>query len=333
MAAIHRTLKPSFSLNLNKNSQQYNIDSLPKQFVNAMRTLFEIMDDDHSGFVKLTDIENRWQDDGTKSMPQGFIESLRKVTPSNGLLTFERFCVGLKICLLKNQLDDDYKLKDPIQQQRSPSAPLLDVERNTNKNQWNTVKVRPNNAALPSQRALSLPQLNPEDEDPELILQPISPNAYPPPKPPRIGIERNLTNNLNNSNNDRFDRAEIRNALQNWQRGVMNNLDMKSSLTNRGPGDGETSDNQSNSTQQKKNSNKRREPRRHTLQNGIDYNMLKRLKQFEQEKEILMQGLKAVENTREWYLKQIAKVQENMKYLGRTGSHVVSIHYKLSIIT
>lgn len=74
---------------------------------------------------------------------------------------------------------------------------------------------------------------------------------------------------------------------------------------------------------QKKANVRRREPRRHTLQNGIDYNMLKRMKQIEQEKDVLMQGLSAIEKAREWYLKQVASVQEKMKYLGRMG-HVVS---------
>lgn len=37
---------------------------------------------------------------------------------------------------------------------------------------------------------------------------------------------------------------------------------------------------------QRKPAARRREPRRHTLQNGIDYNMLKRMKQIEQEKEV-----------------------------------------------
>lgn len=74
---------------------------------------------------------------------------------------------------------------------------------------------------------------------------------------------------------------------------------------------------------QKKSNIRRREPRRHTLQNGIDYNMLKRMKQIEQEKDVLMQGLNSIEKAREWYLKQIATVQDKMKYLGRMG-HVVS---------
>jgi len=48
------------------------------------------------------------------------------------------------------------------------------------------------------------------------------------------------------------------------------------------------------------------------------------MKQIEQEKDVLMQGLQAVERAREWYLKQVAAVQEKMKYLGRMGSHMVS---------
>jgi len=69
---------------------------------------------------------------------------------------------------------------------------------------------------------------------------------------------------------------------------------------------------------------------------------LKRIKQIEQEKEVLMHGLQAVERARDWYHKQIAAVQEKMKYLGRTNSHTVSFtqikiiklvkHCKLSFV-
>ena len=44
-----------------------------------------------------SEIERRWHEDGTQGLPQGVLNSLRKVTPSNGLLTFERFCSGLKV--------------------------------------------------------------------------------------------------------------------------------------------------------------------------------------------------------------------------------------------
>ena len=57
---------------------------------------------------------------------------------------------------------------------------------------------------------------------------------------------------------------------------------------------------------------------------------LKRMKQIEQEKDVLMQGLQAVERAREWYLKQVAAVQEKMKYLGRMGSHMVRAYSCIS---
>nr|CAI5839816.1 unnamed protein product [Callosobruchus analis] len=142
-----------------------------------------------------------------------------------------------------------------------------------------------------------------------------------------------------------IDRAEIRTALQNWQMGLQEKTNDKLKAqqqqqqqfvgpllrTSRSLGDGKPAA-QPESVQvssvsvqapqvypQKKPNVRRREPRRHTLQNGIDYNMLKRMKQIEQEKEVLMQGLNAVEKAREWYLKQVAAVQEKMKYLGRMG--------------
>lgn len=50
------------------------------------------------------------------------------------------------------------------------------------------------------------------------------------------------------------------------------------------------------------------------------------MKQMEQEKDILVQGLESVDKAREWYLKQVKTVQDKMKYIGRNGSIVVSRH-------
>ena len=46
------------------------------------------------------------------------------------------------------------------------------------------------------------------------------------------------------------------------------------------------------------------------------------MKQIESEKEVLLEGLQAVERAREWYRKQLAIVQDKMKYVGRVGSQV-----------
>lgn len=346
------------------------LDTLPKQFVTSMKTLFDILDDQKTGFVKLSDIEKGWQDDGCKGLPHGVIDSLRKVTPSNGLLSFERFCAGLKICLLRNQSEQNRNRSrqsigsnnsiktiqqsttesSKIKSSRSPSAPLLDIENPIPNAQWttttatvtspstvtnNTATVRPNNA-IQAQRALSLPQLSPDSEL-DIICDTIIPSDIygPPPKPPRSSI-------ITASTNNGMDKAEIRHALQNWQMGIlMNEMDAKDKRKNsfsinrltRGTADGGASETSGssqiqpsqspNNLYQKKPNIKRREPRRHTLQNGIDYNMLKRLKQFEEERDVLLQGLAAVEKAREWYLKQISNVQEKIKYLGRMGSHMV----------
>lgn len=52
-------------------------DGLPKTFISAMRTLFDIMADKRTGHVRFADIEKRWQE-GSDGMPLGVIDSLRK---------------------------------------------------------------------------------------------------------------------------------------------------------------------------------------------------------------------------------------------------------------
>lgn len=128
------------------------------------------MDDKRTGFVNFADIENRWQDDGSKGLPKGVLESLRKVTPPNGLLSFERFCAGLKICLLRNQVEQRNQKQRPtkgcVQPNRPPSAPILDIDcQPNNKLPWsNTAAIRPNNV-MSQQRTLSMPQLLSERKD------------------------------------------------------------------------------------------------------------------------------------------------------------------------
>ncbi|XP_017773425.1 PREDICTED: suppressor APC domain-containing protein 2 [Nicrophorus vespilloides] len=315
------------------------LDGLPKPFVTSMRTLFDIMDDKRSGYVNFADIENRWQDDGSKGLPKGVIDSLRKVTPPNNLLSFERFCAGLKICLLRNQVEQrntqavgSVAAANNQKQNRPPSAPLLDLDLPPKANWTNTAAIRPNNV-ISQQRTLSMPQLLVEQRkenvtesvDIHSFDKPVpninKPTLYGPPKPPRTAL---------NQDRSAIDRAEIRTALQNWQIGLMlNDQDNKDKRnqqqiikTGRSLGDGKASQSEAQNSgglYQKKVNVRRREPRRHTLQNGIDYNMLKRMKQIEQEKDVLVTGLNAVDKAREWYLKQVAAVQEKMKYLGRMG--------------
>lgn len=310
-----------------------NVDSLPKQFVSAMRTLFDIMDDKRTGYVKLTDIENRWRDDRTKGLPRGVIESLQKVCSHDGLLTFERFCTGLKICLLRNQVD---KVSNNVQQydssieqnnlqikinKRPPSAPLLDSD-DTLDNKWNIVK----NPDPVQQRTSSMPQLLPCKELPSHDRQVLMSTAsnhdipvrmYGPPKPPRL---EKLTDRKESKLSYKADEGGNLQIERNDVKKTYDPVDAISEF-DRGLGDGRPAVDPPQATIRR--GNRRREPRRHTLHNGVDYNLLKRMKQIEQEKDVLMEGLTALEEAREWYLKQLGEVQEKIRYAGRMGTYVV----------
>ena len=78
-----------------------NDEKLPREFVNYMRSLFDILDEGRRGFVKLSDIEACWgQKNGhVGPQPAGVLESLRRVAPPNGLLSFERLCLGFQLAL------------------------------------------------------------------------------------------------------------------------------------------------------------------------------------------------------------------------------------------
>lgn len=331
-----------------------NMESLPKQFVSAMRTLFDIMDDKHTGYVKLTDIENRWRDDRTKGLPRGVIESLQKVASHDGLLSFDRFCTGLKICLLRNQVENTSnnkidRLDDAVdlatihtqissQVHRPPSAPLLDVNDSQNiERNWNLMKTTESAA---QHRTVSMPQLAGRKDPPvqevrhHTTLASMSKHEQPhrvygPPKPPRM--EKNPSERKEPSRSSYkseeeavFDNEELPDSKIDFEE-ISRAVEEQS----RGLGDGRPA----NEPQpHMRRTSRRREPRRHTLHNGVDYNLLKRMKQIEQEKDVLLQGLTAVEEAREWYLKQLTEVQEKMRYAGRMGAYVV-ILFRLFLLS
>ncbi|XP_063359086.1 suppressor APC domain-containing protein 2 [Cydia amplana] len=314
-----------------------NMESLPKQFVSAMQTLFDIMDDKHTGYVKVTDIENRWRDDRTKGLPRGVIESLQKVASHDGLLTFERFCTGLKICLLCNQVekssDKVNRLNDEesgggnvqisnINQghQRPPSAPLLDIDVQQDKN-WNSIK---NTETTSQQRTISMPQLLGRKDGPfqEMRNHGAAINkhdrVFAPPKPPRLeknsAERKEPSRSFKTDDAPRFEPEDIGDLKIDFEEVARSGEE-----ASRGLGDGRPSN---DAQAQGMRRTRRREPRRHTLHNGVDYNLLKRMKQIEQEKDVLLQGLNAVEEAREWYLKRLGEVQEKMRHAGRMGVYV-----------
>ncbi|EDW01624.1 GH20355 [Drosophila grimshawi] len=302
----------------NKSGSLSSLDALPKQFVLSMKKLFDILDDKHSGYVRYTDIEKGWQDDGSKGLPQGVLDSLHRVTPPSGLLSFDRFCAGLKLCLLRNQQQTQNLMPvhdKPSKPPRPPSAPqLLSLNLEISAP---TAKVRPR-----SQLTLSTPPSVSPELEPDVEYG----TPTPPPKPPRQSATA-----------PPLAKADIRNALQNWQLSLMHSESLKQKslktareqFEHRGSADGGSSSTSATdyalsgltlALPLKKANNKRRESRRHTLQHGIDYNMLKRLKQLEEQRELLLFGLDGVEKARDFYMQQVLNVQEQIKYFGRLGT-------------
>ena len=62
--------------------------SLPKQFVESLRVLFEILDPQRDGVISLSEIVSKWRELPTKHLPSNFLTSLSKVAPTNGMKYF-----------------------------------------------------------------------------------------------------------------------------------------------------------------------------------------------------------------------------------------------------
>ncbi|CAG2101089.1 unnamed protein product [Medioppia subpectinata] len=153
------------------------IYGMSKQFVNALHELFDIMDSTGSGCVRFAEIAAQWEeDDSDPFFPKGLINCLSKVTLPNGLLTFDRFCAGIKLCLLKNQVDisgnsDDNNngiasLSAPSPAFPAPPPPLM-----PSPGSQEPVPTLPPLPPLP-------PPVPPHQTSPAMIAKPIPQSAY-----------------------------------------------------------------------------------------------------------------------------------------------------------
>ncbi|XP_060069771.1 suppressor APC domain-containing protein 2-like [Ylistrum balloti] len=382
-----------------------SIEGLPKQFVKSLRVLFDILDEQRCGYVRFVDIESRWHEEGVQGLPSGVIEALRKVTPQNGYLSFDRFVAGLKLAMLTSRdsrtIDHHQKPEhrthnnhvkfDPrrqgdnsdgkhIQEKENrsenvirrtsqtrsdvPQPPKRSSHSALHQNRYhtiNTAAVKPNNVlnALHDRSNIRKDIMDHQEKyhprekvsshnsHHDVPVSPISKSsdsvkdnqntngANPPQVPPRDKSNKRIISELKNwqrrvnepgpvpvTKKEHFHQAncDLHLLPQNNQAsasGNYANIEQAGRVSH--GSDSDTKTKSSSSLPQKSGATVRRQnsARRHTLSSGVDYSMIKRLRQLEKEKEMLIQGLEVVDQAREWYQKQVQMIDEKQKYVGK----------------
>ncbi|XP_032334859.1 suppressor APC domain-containing protein 2 isoform X2 [Camelus ferus] len=262
-------------------------EGLPRAFLQSLRTLFDILDDRRRGFVHLREIESRWQGTDARELPRGVLEGLRQVAPASGYLTFERFVAGLRTSLLSA----DGGTRAPARAPARGGCPARPGGQ------------PPPPPPPPPQRLVFAPA-----DEPRTVLErkPLPLGARPTPAGPG-GAARSLEKMCgpaeavpNPAEPERPQGAALERSPSTDAGAVV------CRARELGTGDARWAP------------RARGERRRHTITNGVDCDLLKQMKELEQEQEVLLQGLEMMARGREWYQQQLQRVQERQRRLGQS---------------
>ncbi|KAL4825876.1 hypothetical protein H8958_012930 [Nasalis larvatus] len=253
-------------------------EGLPRAFLQSLRTLFDILDDRRRGCVHLREIESRWQGTDARELPRGVLEGLRQVAPASGYLTFERFVAGLRTSLLSADGGPRDPTRAPARPGDQPPPPPPQRLVFALADEQRTVLER-----KPLPLGVRAPLAGPSGaaRSPEQLCAPAE--AAPCPADP----ERSQSAALEPSSSADAGAVACR------------ALEVDSGDAQRAP-------------------RARGERRRHTITSGVDCGLLKQMKELEQEKEVLLQGLEMMVRGRDWYQQQLQRVQERQRRLGQS---------------
>ncbi|XP_067114504.1 suppressor APC domain-containing protein 2 [Osmerus mordax] len=313
---------------------EYSTDGLPKAFLHSLRTLFDILDDGKKGYVHISEIESRWQGADTRDLPGGVLECLRRVTPPHGCLTFERFVAGLRYSMLN---PDNRHVKAqatvlPQQAHPHPKQHLLPPQKPAplsacsvaTRNENKVRPLGPSNGINIQHRATSL-QSRSRHED--------GGTGYPtgggPTRYNNVGFERTGRSLeripiVPESGIYRTESVRVGKQAQAQQCRVrsIESLALEAPQLQK-PCVAEAglprsqSESATGFTGSRRHGRSRDEPRRHTISNGVDYGLLKRMKEQEQEKDSLLAGLEVLDQARDWYQSQIQHLAERQRLVGQ----------------
>ncbi|XP_026211722.1 suppressor APC domain-containing protein 2 [Anabas testudineus] len=309
---------------------EYSTDGLPKAFLHSLRTLFDILDDNGRGYVHISEIESRWQGADTRDLPGGVLPCLRRVTPPHGCLTFERFVAGLRYSMLNPEHSAHFRAQAAVHPQQNPKQAHKPVPQSTcsvGTRVENKVRpLGPSNVTnvIQQHRASSLQSRSRPEEG----------AGYPACAPARYcaGFERTgrSLERIPVAPEGGCYRAEPNHATKPAQP-QQSRVRSIESLALESPQVQEASvvksglpRSQSESATgftggSRRHGRSREDQRRHTISNGVDYGMLKQMKELEQEKDSLLAGLEVVERARDWYQGQIHNVTERQRQVGQSS--------------
>ncbi|XP_070845581.1 suppressor APC domain-containing protein 2 isoform X1 [Chaetodon trifascialis] len=308
---------------------EYSTDGLPKAFLHSLRTLFDILDDGGRGYVHISEIESRWQGADTRDLPGGVLCCLRRVTPPHGCLTFERFVAGLRYSMLNPENNSHFRAQAAVHPQQAPKQPQKPAGLSTcsvGTRVENKVRpLGPSNVTNTQQHRSSSLQSRVRQE--EVPGYPVS-----GPAPYSAGFDRSgrsLERNTVSPGGGCY-RAEPGHATKPTQpqqsrvRSIESLALESPQLHGQSVGKSGLPRSQSESATgftggSRRHGRSRDEQRRHTISNGVDYGMLKQMKELEQEKDSLLAGLEVVERARDWYQGQIHNVTERQRQVGQSS--------------
>ncbi|XP_062979573.1 suppressor APC domain-containing protein 1 [Elgaria multicarinata webbii] len=216
---------------------------LPRPFLRSLRTLFEILDDQRSGTIHVSEIESRWGRGGSGvtgqgdrercQLPAGVLQALQQVAePCGGYLSFPRLVAGLRIALLRAE----------------------------------------------------------EEEEAEA-------------EKTREGAGTSQAEGGQSSSQSMKNLSRIR---ESDGKGVTRSRSINSSLCQAG---------------RRRSIRIPKEPRRHTISNAMEYDMLKRMQELERQRDALLQGLEMVDRVRDWFQRHLLEAQRRQKRMGAEASY------------
>ncbi|XP_033643227.1 suppressor APC domain-containing protein 2-like [Asterias rubens] len=324
-------------------------DLFPKAFVASLKVLFDILDEDGSGLVHVNEIEKRWASEGGSSgLPFGVLNGLRKAAPKNGKLSFDRFCSGIKLSLNNERgvgkgREDRHPNMATVRPNnvvrpmavRARSAPELPRGQNGRPRSLSSNNMDPSrNWELAVQKAkYSEDKLYPKhrvkgETKPQRRSAPPGDINSNDPFHPRIQKDSHRPARRSDGDYERYQpRHPLPASAPVNGHGRMGSHPQRKSqgalyVHPSSPVEGKRVESSSSHPERRspghspkprpetKERTKREDPRRHTVTNGIDYNLLKRMKQLEQERDVLLQGLEVADRAKDWYQRQLAYVRQ-----------------------